>query len=138
MKRLFTRPSCCCSYVWPLYLYKAADTGIRIGLAGTALGFCRAQSEDVRKGRVTPEFLKFISGPPMLAAPQGENIDVAFMTVAPAIFALSQAQTSGLFTNRFRLHQALISTKEAARRRWRIKRARRSPLPSERPRTMDC
>jgi len=52
----------------------------------------------------------------MLAALQGEDIDVAFMTTAPAIFALSQGIDIRVFfiESDAAKTQALISTKEAA------------------------
>src|SRR5262245_57680113 len=71
----------------------AADSAaIRVGYQpGTAPRFFVAREKKMlEKAGLQPEYLKFIVGPPRHAALQGENIDVAFMTTAPAIFALSR------------------------------------------------
>jgi aliphatic sulfonates family ABC transporter substrate-binding protein len=95
----------------------AADAGIRIGFQpGTAPRFFVARDQKMfEKAGLAAEYLKFISGPPMLAALQGENIDVAFMTTAPAIFALSQGIDIRVFfiESDAAETQALVSTKEA-------------------------
>jgi ABC-type nitrate/sulfonate/bicarbonate transport system substrate-binding protein len=69
-----------------------------------------------QKAGLAPEFLKFIAGPAMLAALQGENIDVAFMTTAPAIFGLSQGIDLHVFfiESDAAETQALVATKKAA------------------------
>jgi len=96
----------------------AADSAaIRVGYQpGTAPRFFVAREKKMlEKAGLQPEYLKFISGPPMLAALQGENIDVAFMTTAPAIFALSQGIDIRVFfiESDAAETQALISTREA-------------------------
>jgi aliphatic sulfonates family ABC transporter substrate-binding protein len=100
-----------------LSVAKAADVAIRIGFQpGTAPRFFVARDQKTfERAGLAPEFLKFISGPPMLAALQGEDIDVAFMTTAPAIFALSQGIDIRVFfiESDSASTQALISTKEA-------------------------
>jgi len=70
----------------------AADMAIRIGYQpGTAPRFFVARDQQFfQKAGLAPDYVKFISGPPMLAALQSEDVDVAFMTTPPAIFALSQ------------------------------------------------
>jgi taurine ABC transporter substrate-binding protein len=96
----------------------AADLAIRIGFQpGTSPRFFVARDQQMfHKAGLSPEYLKFISGPTMLAALQGENIDVAFMTTAPAIFALSQGIAIRVFfiESDAAETQALVSTKEAA------------------------
>jgi ABC-type nitrate/sulfonate/bicarbonate transport system substrate-binding protein len=117
-KIIYTAAALLLACVASVSVAKAADTGIRIGFQpGTAPRFFVARNQMMfEKAGLAPEFLKFISGPPMLAALQGENIDVAFMTTAPAIFALSQAIDIRVFfiESDSASTQALISTKEAA------------------------
>jgi aliphatic sulfonates family ABC transporter substrate-binding protein len=96
----------------------AADPAIRIGFQpGTAPRFFVARDQRMfEKAGLAAAYSKFISGPTMLAALQGEDIDVAFMTTAPAIFALSQGIDIRVFfiESDAAKTQALISTKEAA------------------------
>src|SRR6516164_11121711 len=95
----------------------AADTAIRIGFQpGTAPRFFVARDQRMfEKAGLAAAYSKFISGPTMLAALQGEDIDVAFMTTAPAIFALSQGIDIRVFfiESDAAETQALISTREA-------------------------
>ena len=69
-----------------------------------------------KKVELAAEFTRFTAGPAMLAALKGEDIDITFMTTAPAIFGLSQ----GLDLKVFFIEsdaadtQALVSTKQAA------------------------
>ena len=97
---------------------RAADPAIRIGFQpGTAPRFFVARDQRMfQKAGLAPAYSKFISGPTMLAALQGEDIDVAFMTTAPAIFALSQGIDIRVFfiESDAAKTQALVSTKEAA------------------------
>src|SRR3984893_4396875 len=96
----------------------AADPAIRIGFQpGTAPRFFVARDQRMfEKAGLAAAYSKFISGPTMLAALQGEDIDVAFMTTAPAIFGLAQ----GIDIRVFFIEpdpeetQAVVSTKQAA------------------------
>jgi taurine transport system substrate-binding protein len=96
----------------------AADVAIRVGYQpGTAPRFFVARDQHFfQKAGLAPDYVKFISGPSMLAALQGENVDVAFMTTPPAIFALSQGIDVRVFfiESDAAATQALVSTKEAA------------------------
>ena len=96
----------------------AADPAIRIGFQpGTAPRFFVARDQRMfEKAGLAAAYSKFISGPTMLAALQGEDIDVAFMTTAPAIFGLSQGIDIRVFfiESDAAQTQALISTKDAA------------------------
>jgi aliphatic sulfonates family ABC transporter substrate-binding protein len=96
---------------------RAADLPIRIGYQpGTAPRFFVARDEQFfQKVGLAPDYSKFISGPTMLAALQGENIDVAFMTTPPVVFGLSQGIDIRVFfvESDAAKTQALISTKDA-------------------------
>jgi taurine transport system substrate-binding protein len=96
---------------------RAADTAIRIGYQpGTSPRFFVARDQQFfEKAGLSPQYAKFISAPPMLAALQGANIDVAFMTTPPVIFALSQGIDVRIFfiESDAAQTQALVSTKTA-------------------------
>jgi taurine transport system substrate-binding protein len=95
----------------------AADTAIRIGYQpGTSPRFFVARDQHLfEQAGLAPQYVKFISAPPMLAALQGQNIDVAFMTTPPVIFALSQGIKVRIFfiESDAAKTQALVSTKAA-------------------------
>jgi aliphatic sulfonates family ABC transporter substrate-binding protein len=97
---------------------RAGDIPIRIGFQpGTAPRFFVARDRQMfEKAGLAPDYSKFISGPTMLAALQGDNIDVAFMTTPPAIFAMSQGIDIRVFfiESDAAKTQALVSTKEGA------------------------
>lgn len=94
----------------------AADLPIRIGYQpGTAPRFFVARDQQFfQKAGLTPDYSKFISGPTMLAALQGENIDVAFMTTPPVVFGLSQGIDIRVFfvESDAAKTQALVSTSD--------------------------
>ncbi|HZP75078.1 MAG TPA: ABC transporter substrate-binding protein [Pseudolabrys sp.] len=96
----------------------AADLPIRIGYQpGTAPRFFVARDQQFfQKAGLAPDYSKFISGPSMLAALQGENIDVAFMTTPPVVFGLSQGIGIEIFfvESDAAKTQALVSTKGGA------------------------
>jgi ABC-type nitrate/sulfonate/bicarbonate transport system substrate-binding protein len=96
----------------------AADLPIRIGYQpGTAPRFFVARDRQFfQKAALAPDYSKFLSGPAMLAALQGENIDVAFMTTPPVVFGLSQGIEIRVFfvESDAAKTQALVSTKDAA------------------------
>jgi ABC-type nitrate/sulfonate/bicarbonate transport system substrate-binding protein len=108
---------------------QAADSAIRIGFQpGTAPRFFVARDQQMfQKAGLVPDYSKFISGPTMLAALQGENIDVAFMTTAPAIFALSQGIDLRVFfiESDAAATQALVSTNEAAMKSLKDQKGKR-------------
>lgn len=95
---------------------RAADLPIHIGYQpGTAPRFFVARDQQFfQKAGLAPDFSKFISGPTMLAALQGENIDVAFMTTPPVVFGLSQGIGIKVFfvESDAAKTQALVSTKD--------------------------
>jgi aliphatic sulfonates family ABC transporter substrate-binding protein len=95
----------------------AADLPIRIGYQpGTAPRFFVARDQQsFQKAGLAPDYSKFISGPTMLAALQGENIDVAFMTTPPVVFGLTQGIDIRVFfvESDAAKTQALVSTKDA-------------------------
>jgi aliphatic sulfonates family ABC transporter substrate-binding protein len=97
---------------------QAAGIDIRVGYQpGTAPRFFVARDQQMfQKAGLAPQYSKFISGPTMLAALQGEDIDVAFMTTAPAIFGLAQGIDIRVFfiESDAAETQALVSTKQAA------------------------
>jgi ABC-type nitrate/sulfonate/bicarbonate transport system substrate-binding protein len=97
---------------------RAADLSIRIGYQpGTAPRFFVARDQQFfQKAELAPDYSKFISGPSMLAALQGENIDVAFMTTPPVVFGLSQGLGIKVFfvESDAAKTQALVSTKDAS------------------------
>jgi taurine transport system substrate-binding protein len=96
---------------------RAADLPIRIGYQpGTAPRFFVARDQHFfQKAGLAPDYSKFISGPTMLAALKGENIDVAFMTTPPVVFGLSQGIDIRVFfvESEASETQALVSTKDA-------------------------
>jgi aliphatic sulfonates family ABC transporter substrate-binding protein len=95
----------------------AADLPIRIGYQpGTAPRFFVARDQQFfQNAGLAPDYSKFISGPTMLAALQGENIDVAFMTTPPVVFGLTQGIDIRVFLveSDAAKTQALVSTKDA-------------------------
>jgi ABC-type nitrate/sulfonate/bicarbonate transport system substrate-binding protein len=106
----------------------ADEPSIRIGWApGTSPRFFVAHNQQTfQKAGLVPQFSKFITGPTMLAALKGEDIDVAFMTTPPAIFGLAQ----GLEIQVFFIEsdaagtQALVSTKQAAMKSFADQKAK--------------
>ena len=110
-------------------LVRGDDIKVKIGFQpGTAPRFFVARDQDMfKKAEIAAEFIRFTAGPAMLAALKGEDIDIAFMTTAPAIFGLSQ----GLDLKVFFIEsdaadtQALVSTKQAAMKTLADQKGRR-------------
>ncbi len=105
------------------------DSKVKIGFQpGTAPRFFVARDQDMfRKAGLAADFTRFTAGPAMLAALKGEDIDMAFMTTAPAIFGLSQGLDLKVFfiESDAAQTQALVSTKQAAMRSLADQRGRR-------------
>ena len=105
------------------------DIKIKVGFQpGTAPRFFVARDQKMlEKAGLAPEYTRFTAGPAMLAALKGEDIDIAFMTTAPAIFGLAQ----GLDLRVFFIEsdaadtQALVSTKQAAMKTLADQKGRR-------------
>src|SRR5204862_6414399 len=105
------------------------DIKFKVGFQpGTAPRFFVARDKNMfKKVELAAEFTLFTAGPAMLAALKGEDIDIAFMTTAPAIFGLSQ----GLDLKVFFIEsdaadtQALVSTKQAAMKTLADQKGRR-------------
>lgn len=105
------------------------DIKVKVGFQpGTAPRFFVARDQNMfKKAELAAEFTRFTAGPAMLAALKGEDIDIAFMTTAPAIFGLSQ----GLDLKVFFIEsdaadtQALVSTKQAAMKTLADQKGRR-------------
>jgi taurine transport system substrate-binding protein len=118
MKKILAAVALLLSFTTFAPALQAADIAIRIGFQpGTAPRFFVARDQQMfQKAGLTPQYSKFLSGPPMLAALQGEDIDVAFMTTAPAIFGLAQGVDIRVFfiESDAAETQALVSTKQAA------------------------
>lgn len=68
------------------------EFNINIGYQpGTSPRFFVAKNEKMfEKAGLTPNYVKFATGPAMIAALRGRDIDVGFMTTPPVIFGLSQ------------------------------------------------
>jgi ABC-type nitrate/sulfonate/bicarbonate transport system substrate-binding protein len=68
------------------------ELNINVGYQpGTSPRFFVAKNEKMfEKAGLAPNYIKFTTGPAMLAALRGKDIDVAFMTTPPVIFGLSQ------------------------------------------------
>jgi aliphatic sulfonates family ABC transporter substrate-binding protein len=117
MKRIFLSVALLVLAVMSSVAGQAADLPIRIGYQpGTAPRFFVARDQQFfQKAGLAPDYSKFISGPSMLAALQGENIDVAFMTTPPVVFGLSQGIDIKVFfvESDAEKTQALVSTKDA-------------------------
>lgn len=117
MKRILTFVALLVAAVVSSPAVNAADLPMRIGYQpGTAPRFFVARDQQTfQKAGLAPDYYKFISGPAMLAALQGENIDVAFMTTPPVIFGLSQGIDIRVFfvESDAATTQALVSTKNA-------------------------
>ena len=96
----------------------AEDIKVKVGFQpGTSPRFFVARDQNMfQKAGLAATFNRFTSGPAMLAALKGEDIDVAFMTTAPAIFGLSQGLDLRVFfvESDAAATQALVSTKRAA------------------------
>lgn len=116
MKRMFLSVALLVTAVMSSAAVHAADLSIRIGYQpGTAPRFFVARDQQFfQKAGLAPDYSKFISGPTMLAALQGENIDVAFMTTPPVVFGLSQGIGIKVFfvESDAAKTQALVSTKD--------------------------
>lgn len=105
------------------------DLKVKVGFQpGTAPRFFVARDQNMfKKAGLAADFTRFTAGPAMLAALKGEDIDIAFMTTAPAIFGLSQ----GLDLKVFFIEsdaadtQALVSTKQAAMKSLADQKGRR-------------
>ena len=99
-------------------MVQAADVNIQIGWTpGTSPRFFVARDQQAfQKAGLAPQYSKFITGPTMLAALKGEDIDVAFMTTPPAIFGLAQELDIRVFFIESDASgtQALVSTTQAA------------------------
>lgn len=116
MKRICGLIAVLVAAIMSLSAVRAADLPIRIGYQpGTAPRFFVARDQQCfQKAGLAPDYSKFISGPTMLAALQGENIDVAFMTTPPVVFGLSQGIGIKVFfvESDAAKTQALVSTKD--------------------------
>ena len=94
------------------------DLKMNVGFQpGTAPRFFVARDQNMfKKAGLDAKFTRFTAGPAMLAALKGEDIDIAFMTTAPAVFGLSQGLDLKVFfiESDAAATQALVSTKAAA------------------------
>src|SRR5258706_8784467 len=108
---------------------RADDIKVKVGFQpGTAPRFFVARDQNMfKKAEIAAEFIRFTAGPAMLAALKGEDIDIAFMTTAPAIFGLSQGlDLKGFFIESDAADtQALVSTKQAAMKTLADQKGRR-------------
>jgi ABC-type nitrate/sulfonate/bicarbonate transport system substrate-binding protein len=97
---------------------QAQETKINIGYQpGTSPRFFVAQNQKMfEKVGLDPNYVKFNTGPAMLAALKGNDIDVAYMTTAPVIFGLSQGLDLKIFfiESDSAATQALVTTTDAA------------------------
>ena len=105
------------------------DIKVKVGFQpGTAPRFFVARDQDMfKKAGLAADFTRFTAGPAMLAALKGEDIDIAFMTTAPAIFGLSQGLDLKVFfiESDAAETQALVSTKQAAMKTLADQKGRR-------------
>ena len=108
---------------------RADDLKVKVGFQpGTAPRFFVARDQDMfKKAGLAADFTRFTAGPAMLAALKGEDIDIAFMTTAPAIFGLSQGLDLRVFfiESDAAETQALVSTKQAAMKSLADQKGRR-------------
>jgi ABC-type nitrate/sulfonate/bicarbonate transport system substrate-binding protein len=97
---------------------RADETKINIGYQpGTSPRFFVAQNQKMfEKIGIVPNYVKFTTGPAMLAALKGNDIDVGYMTTAPVIFGLSQGLDLRIFfiESDSAATQALVTTPNAA------------------------
>jgi len=108
---------------------QAQDLKMNAGFQpGTAPRFFVARDQNMfKKAGLDAKFTRFTAGPAMLAALKGEDIDIAFMTTAPAVFGLSQGLDLKVFfiESDAAATQALVSTKAAAMKSLRDQKGRR-------------
>jgi taurine transport system substrate-binding protein len=105
------------------------ELDINIGYQpGTSPRFFVAQNEKAfQQAGLVPNYVKFNSGPTMLAALRGKDIDVAFMTTPPVIFGLSQGLDLKVFfiESDAAETQALVTTQNAAIKSFADQQGRR-------------
>jgi taurine ABC transporter substrate-binding protein len=105
------------------------DLKVKVGFQpGTAPRFFVARDQDMfKKAGLAADFIRFTAGPAMLAALKSEDIDIAFMTTAPAIFGLSQGLDLRVFfiESDAAKTQALVSTGKAAMKSLADQKGRR-------------
>jgi ABC-type nitrate/sulfonate/bicarbonate transport system substrate-binding protein len=77
----------------------SGETNINIGYQpGTSPRFFVAKNEKIfEKADLAPNYVKFATGPAMLAALRGKDIDIGYMTTPPVIFGLSQGLDLKIF-----------------------------------------